>query len=525
MAIQNDIQWDATDAAQLAAAEIPQSEATRQLRQLREGAPYAEIVAPAGSEKGIYRISIEEERQYLDLWEQYRQSRYASMLKFVPASGAASRMFKMLYPLLDQSEQESLTEEQQTFLDHIEAFAFAQQLNETSLRKLWMSVSKLLEMGRRKELIELLLTDKGMNYGSTPKGMILFHRYEHERRSAAAEHLVEGALYEKDRDGHVAIHFTVAPDELELFKSHVERYRQKFEDDFGVLFDITYSTQCRSTDTIAIDSTGEPFRNNDGSLLLRPGGHGSLLKNLNEQDAEVIFIKNIDNVTPDYLKGNTVRYKKLLGGILIATAERIKGYMEQLDRSRVSRAQLEEMELFLRDKLCIELNTNEETTDKELADLIREKLDRPIRVCGMVKNEGEPGGGPYIVRDKDGTTSLQILETSQIDMNNERAHSLWKESSFFNPVDLVCCMRNYKGEPFDLTAFVNHDTAFLSQKSKDGRDLIALEHPGLWNGAMYYWNTLFVEVPADTFTPVKTVLDLLRPQHQPIETENEKRTI
>ena len=287
MAIQNDIQWDATDVAQLAAAEIPQSEATRQLRQLREGAPYAEIVAPAGSVKGIYRISIEEERQYLDLWEQYRQSRYASMLNFVPASCAASRMFKMLYPLLDQSEQESLTEEQQTFLDHIEAFAFAQQLNETSLRKLWMSVSKLLEMGRRKELIELLLTDKGMNYGSTPKGMILFHRYEHERRSAAAEHLVEGALYEKDRDGHVAIHFTVAPDELELFKSHVERYRQKFEDDFGVLFDITYSTQCRSTDTIAIDSTGEPFRNNDGSLLLRPGGHGSLLKNLNEQDAEV----------------------------------------------------------------------------------------------------------------------------------------------------------------------------------------------------------------------------------------------
>ena len=515
-----DNQWSASDLEQFAEAGISESEAMRQLKLLREGAPFADVVAAATAEHGIMCISRDEEVGYLELWEQYRQSRNASVLKFVPASGAASRMFKMLFPILESDENTPLTEEQQTFFDHIEDFAFAQGLNETTLRKAWMSVSKLMETGRYKELVELLLTDKGMNYGATPKGMIYFHRYDHERRSAAVEHLVEGAYYIKDRNGNVAIHFTVSPSGLEQFKSHIERYRPKVEDALGVLFDISYSTQSPSTDTIAIDLSGKPFRNEDGSLLLRPGGHGSLIKNLNEQEAEVIFIKNIDNVTPDYLKGNTIRYKKLLGGILLATVNQIKAYLELLDRPRTSRSQLEEMQHFLKEKLCIELNTNEETSDKDLAHMIREKLNRPVRVCGMVKNEGEPGGGPYIVRDADGSTSLQILESSQIDKGNERIRSLWQTNGFFNPVDLVCYTRNYKNEHFDLHSFVNHKSAFLSQKSKEGRELIALEHPGLWNGAMYYWNTLFVEVPADTFTPVKTVLDLLRPEHQPISMES-----
>ena len=368
-----DNQWSASDLEQFAEAGISESEAMRQLKLLREGAPFADVVAAATAEHGIMCISRDEEVGYLELWEQYRQSRNASVLKFVPASGAASRMFKMLFPILESDENTPLTEEQQTFFDHIEDFAFAQGLNETTLRKAWMSVSKLMETGRYKELVELLLTDKGMNYGATPKGMIYFHRYDHERRSAAVEHLVEGAYYIKDRNGNVAIHFTVSPSGLEQFKSHIERYRPKVEDALGVLFDISYSTQSPSTDTIAIDLSGKPFRNEDGSLLLRPGGHGSLIKNLNEQEAEVIFIKNIDNVTPDYLKGNTIRYKKLLGGILLATVNQIKAYLELLDRPRTSRTQLEEMQRFLKEKLCIELNTNEETSDKDLTHMRNQK--------------------------------------------------------------------------------------------------------------------------------------------------------
>ena len=285
----------------------------------------------------------------------------------------------------------------------------------------------------------------------------------------------------------------------------------------GCRYEVTYSIQDASTDTIALDvEQGCPFRRDDGKLLLRPGGHGALIGNLSRQDASVVFIKNIDNVTPDYLKSNTVLYKKLLGGILLAVRDRIFGYLQQLRKSKVSRALTEEILSFLDEILCIQVPHADLMSDEELIPKLFSKLNRPIRVCGMVRNEGEPGGGPYLVRESDGTTSLQILESVQVDKNNPEALEVMREGTHFNPVDLCCYIRDYEGRPFDLYRYVNPQTAFISNKSIGGCSLKALELPGLWNGAMHDWNTIFVEVPNDTFTPVKTVLDLLRPEHQPI---------
>ncbi|MBL6452553.1 MAG: DUF4301 family protein, partial [Porphyromonas sp.] len=337
------------------------------------------------------------------------------------------------------------------------------------------------------------------------------------KRTPIEEHMVEGALYAQDIHGRVRLHFTVSPEHLGGFRSLVDRRIQTYEDLLGCHYEVNYSVQEPSTDTIALDvEQGLPFRRTDGTLLLRPGGHGTLIGNLGRLDASVVFIKNIDNVTPDHLKSNTVLYKKLLGGILLAVRDRIFGYIQQLKRSKVSKTLMEEILTFLDETLCIQIPHADLLSEEELIPKLLAKLNRPIRVCGMVRNEGEPGGGPYLVREPDGTTSLQILESVQVDKNNPDALEMMRQGTHFNPVDLCCYIRDYEGNPFELHNYVNPQTAFISDKSVEGRPLRALEHPGLWNGAMHDWNTIFVEVPSDTFTPVKTVLDLLRPEHQPL---------
>ena len=429
-------------------------------------------------------------------------------------------MFKALYglPKEEQISHDDLTPDQQTFVDHLESFAFYEKLSETCLRNNWRTMSKLVESEQYGTIIDNLLDTHGMSYGSLPKGMLLFHDYPNgTKRTPIEEHMVEGALYAQDIHGRVRLHFTVSPEHLEAFRSLVDRRIQSFEDLFGCRYQVTYSVQESSTDTIALDiERGTPFRRADGTLLLRPGGHGTLIGNLGRLDASVVFIKNIDNVTPDHLKSNTVLYKKLLGGILLAVRDRIFGYLQQLKRSKVSKALTEEILTFLDETLCIQIPHAELLSEEELIPKLMSKLNRPIRVCGMVRNEGEPGGGPYLVREADGTTSLQILESVQVDKNNPEALEMMREGTHFNPVDLCCYIRDYEGNPFDLHKYVNPQTAFISEKSVEGRPLKALEHPGLWNGAMHDWNTIFVEVPSDTFTPVKTVLDLLRPEHQPL---------
>ena len=441
-----------SDLAQLQARGISEEKALKQLQSFATGFPELDIVSAASIGNGVLNPTEEEIDAYVKAWQDYLNEGH-TVLKFVPASGAASRMFKDLFEYLETGERTKFIDK---FLSEKEHFAFASQLAGLDEQA---AVSYLL---------------KDMNYGNLPKGLLLFHSYEDGARTPALEHLVEGAMYAASK-GEVNIHFTVSHEHLPLFQAHLAEYQAAYEEKLGVKFHISYSEQKPSTDTLAANPDGTPFRTADGKLLFRPGGHGALIENLNEQEADVIFIKNIDNVVPDRLKGDTVRYKQLLAGVLVTEQKKI---FEQLQDPTL-------------------------TADQKA------KLQRPLRVCGVVKNTGEPGGGPFLVREEDGTISCQILESSQIS-----DPALMQQATHFNPVDLVCATRDAEGKPYYLPDFVDEKTGFISHKSKDGKELLALELPGLWNGAMSRWNTIFVEVPVSTFNPVKTVNDLLRAEHQ-----------
>jgi hypothetical protein len=441
-----------SDLAQLEARGISMEKAEKQLHAFANGFPELDIISAASVGNGVLNPTEEEIDAYVKAWQDYLDEGH-TVLKFVPASGAASRMFKDLFEYLETGEKTKFIEK---FLNEKEQFAFAPQL---------------AGLNEQAAVCHLL---KDMNYGNLPKGLLLFHSYEDGARTPALEHLVEGAMYATSM-GEVNIHFTVSHEHLPLFQAHLAEHKATYEEKLGVKFHISYSEQKPSTDTLAANPDGTPFRTTDGKLLFRPGGHGALIENLNEQEADVIFIKNIDNVVPDRLKGDTVRYKQLLAGVLVTEQKKV---FEKLKDPNL---------------------TNEEKI----------KLQRPLRVCGVVKNTGEPGGGPFLVREEDGSVSCQILESSQI--SNP---ALMQQATHFNPVDLVCATRDAEGKPYYLPDFVDEKTGFISHKSKDGKELLALELPGLWNGAMSRWNTIFVEVPVSTFNPVKTVNDLLRPEHQ-----------
>ena len=367
--------------------------------------------------------------------------------------------------------------------------------------------------GDYKAVVAALLEAAGLNYGALPKGLLKFHRYEDGSRTPLEEHLVEGALYAANKNGKVNVHFTVSPEHRRLFENLVADKAVVYAKKYGVDYNVTFSEQKPCTDTVAADMNNQPFRDN-GKLLFRPGGHGALIENLNDLDADIIFIKNIDNVVPDKLKGDTVLYKKLIAGVLVALQQKAFAYLELLDSGRYTHEQVLEILQFLQKKLFCKNPETKNLEDAELVLYLKEKLNRPMRVCGMVKNVGEPGGGPFLAYNSDGTISLQILESSQIDMDDPEKKEMFEKGTHFNPVDLVCAVRDYKGHKFNLVNFVDKATGFISYKSKNGKDLKALELPGLWNGAMSDWNTVFVEVSLSTFNPVKTVNDLLREQHQ-----------
>ena len=500
------------DLDQISARGITAEMVEHQLEEIKRGFPFLKIDAAASVGNGILRPTDELKEKYVADWANYSAEGH-KVVKFVPASGAASRMFKNLFAFLSADYDVPTTDFEKFFFENIKRFAFKKELCHKCKENEGASVCDLLKAGKYKAIVANLLEAKGLNYGQLPKGLLLFHQYEEGPRTPMEEHLVEAALYASS-NGEANIHFTVSHDHIELFKQKVAEKIAHYEKMFGVHYNVSFSEQKPSTDTIAANPDNTPFRNDDGSLLFRPGGHGALIENLNEIDADVVFIKNIDNVVPDRIKDETVLYKKVIAGILVDTQKKVFDYLRLIEQGACSHEKLSEIAQFVEKALCCRKQDVETLSDEALAEYLKTKLNRPIRVCGVVKNVGEPGGGPFLCYNQDGTVSLQILESSQIDKSNSEYVEMFKNGTHFNPVDLVCATKDYKGNAFCLPKFVDRTTGFISSKSKNGKELKALELPGLWNGAMSDWNTIFVEVPIETFNPVKTVNDLLREQHQ-----------
>lgn len=493
----------------------------QQMQYFKQGFPFLPIIKAATPDDGLLCLDTEGCKHY----EDHYNSRFAALdvVKFVPASGAASRMFKSLFSTLEEYDgsdaaYEKIISDQGfqsvwNFFKSIEKFAFFQALKDVHQQLHGISLEESLPRRDYTKVLTSLLGEDGLNYGNLPKGLLQFHRYEDGSRTALEEHLVEGANYCRDKNGVVRLHFTVSPEHREKFLARIAEVKNTFEQQFNVSYHISFSEQKAATDTIAVNPDNSPFREDNGELLFRPAGHGALIENLNDIDADIIFIKNIDNVVPDHLKAETYRYKKVIAGVLLDYQEQIHAYLNQIDHGDVSADLLDEIQSFLQNKLCIK-DIPAIADEQKRIDFLYRKLNRPVRVCGMVKNEGEPGGGPFYARNADGTVSLQIAESSQIDMQDPEVKSIAASATHFNPVDLVCSVKDHLGNKYALGKFVDPKTGFISVKSKSGKDLKALELPGLWNGAMSDWNTIFVEVPIITFNPVKTVNDLLRDQHQ-----------
>lgn len=501
------------DLEQLKRKGISEQKLEEQLTMLKNGFPYLKIDSAVTPGHGLTVATPELVKQSEEMWKKYLAGG-AKVMKMVPASGAASRMFKDLFSFLNGKSDKPDNDFMKKFFDNIEKFAFFPKLNFLCLQIYGYSIDSLVKAGRYKDVIDILLTKAGMNYGKLPKALLEFHKEMGGSRTPLQEHLAEGAQYAAGKDGTVHLHFTVSAEHVPLVEAKLEEIKAVMEHAYGVKYDISLSVQKPSTDTVASNMDGTPYREN-GEFFFRPGGHGALIENLNDLDADVIFIKNIDNLVPDALRRPTITYKMVLGGILAGVKTKINSYCQRLAKDIPSDDEMAEMLQFLRGKLSVSHDNADNMTREELRDYLFSKLNRPTRVCGMVKNEGEPGGGPFLAYNPDGTVSPQILESSQINPDDKSAQELLKSATHFNPVDLAVSIKDFNGKKFNLPDYVDKATGFISIKSREGVEIKALELPGLWNGAMSDWNTVMVEVPVETFNPVKTVNDLLRPSHQP----------
>ncbi|TXD83695.1 DUF4301 family protein [Subsaximicrobium wynnwilliamsii] len=501
----------------------------KQMELFENGLPFSNLVSAAILKNGITKLSEKQEANYIDLFEQKKNA--ISILKFVPASGAATRMFKFLFTFLDDYEpkEESINSyinskkdsDLSLFFIGLEKFPFyhivLDQLKEENPNFNQLPINTQLLT-----FVRAMLDKNQLDYGNYPKGLLPFHEYKNQVISTAfEEHLFESALYSSEGKP-TQLHFTISEEHELKFDEEFKRIEDKVEHKTGSKFDISFSYQKKSTDTIAVTPKNKPFRNDDGSLLFRPSGHGALIENLNDLRADIIFVKNIDNVVVYKYKNEVVKYKKILAGVLLEVQESAFEYLRVLDAKALSKLsaeaaeeKIQEIRVFLETKMSVKVSSEfEKYKTRFQVEYLAEKLNRPIRVCGMVKNEGEPGGGPFWVKDENGSVSLQIVESAQINAKNKIQKKILKAATHFNPVDLVCGIMDYKGEKFKLKKYVDHKTAFITKKTTAGKDLKALELPGLWNGSMANWNTIFVEVPLITFNPVKTVNDLLKTTHQ-----------
>jgi hypothetical protein len=522
--------WSPTraDLAQLRVLGISQARVLQQITLLQKAGHHRELDRPCLLGDGIQRISRTEARALIPIQEAGASA--GRFLKFVPASGVASRMFEALQHYHRQSElsqvKQILERARQggpraraliRFLEKWRCFPFSEALREKILAE-GLKPAALTRGDGWRTVLNLLLTERGLNYQTLPKALMAFHRYPDGARSALEEHLVEAAAIVRDEKGRARLHFTISPEHEDLFHRHLSTVKAKHEERFGAFFEIGFSHQYRSTDTVALDLEGQPLREPDGRLHLRPGGHGALLINLNRLGGDLVYLKNIDNVVPDHLRAATIDWKKILGGYLIQTQRRVNRQLERLQKKKITNRDLETGLDFLREVLSVfEPSGFRKWPQESRRDFLMKKLNRPLRICGVVQNQGEPGGGPFWVRGGDGSLTLQIVESAQVDLESEEQQEIWLRATHFNPVDLVCSLRDFQGRPFDLRRYVDPEAVFITRKSKNGQALRALELPGLWNGAMADWITLFVEVPLETFNPVKTILDLLRPEHQPPE--------
>jgi len=520
----SDPEFNQQDLAQIEARGITRHQVLAQIETFKKGIPFLKLKAPCTIQNGIQVLEKNDLERLTKIHS--RAASQGRLIKFVPASGAASRMFRLLHSVRSRPD---LTDEKffkssagddpekeyfLNFINKLDRFAFYDDLK-SGLAGQGLDLTRPEK--HAKAIIDYLLYPQGLNYAALPKGLIKFHRYPDRSRTALEEHLIEAKSYVSDKRRAARVHFTVSPEHEELFKKYIDKIRIGYEED-GTRFEFEFSRQKPSTETIAVDLDNRPFRDGDGELLFRPAGHGALLENLNDLKGDLIYIKNIDNVAPDWLKPDTIAYKKALAGRLIELQERLFKYMARLTRGQADEQLLEEILTFTISELLITPPTElAESERKNQVEFLISALNRPIRVCGMVKNVSDPGGGPFWVEDERGVPSPQIVELAQVDMGSDSQRGIWESSTHFNPVDLVCGVRDYKGNNFNLMDFRDPDTGFISRKSKDGRDLKALELPGLWNGSMARWITVFVEVPLSTFNPVKTVNDLLRPQHQNAE--------
>lgn len=502
------MQFTEQDQDQILVQGVSLDQIDQQINHFVQGFPYLNVIKAATIGDGIIRVEENQLPTYIQRFDEAAHER--ELVKFVPASGAATRMFKSLFAALDGKFDKSVNE----VFARITDFAFYEDLK-AAMAAQGQDLDKAVADISQQTVLKFLLTNEGLDYGSLPKGLLKFHNYPDGPRTPVEEHLVEGAAY-ANSDGLVKIHFTVSPEHRDRFEQLIDEQRADYEAWLGVTFDVSFSEQKKSTDTISVNVDNSPFRNADGSLLFRPAGHGALIENLNDIQADIVFIKNIDNVVPDYLKETTVTYKKVLAAVLLDAQQQIARLQGLLETDDVSDGYLAEADELLRRTLfTLPPDGFDGLTKAEKLEYYRRKLDRPVRACGMVKNVGEPGGGPFWAKNGDGSVSLQVVESAQIDLTNPAQKAIFDEATHFNPVDLVCGLKDRNGRKYDLPAYRDPQTGFITAKSKDGKDLKAQELPGLWNGAMADWNTIFVEVPLITFNPVKTVNDLLRKEHQP----------
>lgn len=500
---------------------IPLENIQKQIKFFQNGVSKNILVSPATLSKGILELSEIDFQKKATFYDSNKTN--YKIKKFVPASGAATRMFKFLTVFLNEFdiEKESINayinrkkeSKLSIFIIGLEKFPFFEAVD-TKLRELFPDFESLPRDYKNYYFIQLLLGSDYFDFANKPKAVLPFHKYENHIATALEEHLFESAYYASSNK-HSHLHFTISEAHQSQFENIVDTIKGSIEKQSGTTINVSYSFQNKKTDSIAVNPDNTPFRNEKRELVFRPGGHGALIENLNNLDADIIFIKNIDNVIQNNVE-KTALYKKGLAGVLIELQQQIFNYLQDIETHKTEQGNIDEIILFLKEKLNTKISDDFHAFSFEnKISKLKETLNRPIRVCGMVKNEGEPGGGPFWVRDEKGNLSLQIVESSQVDLTNTHQQKILDSATHFNPVDLVCGIKNYKNEKFDLTQFVDHNSGFIVDKTILDKKIKAYELPGLWNGAMAKWLTVFVQVPLLTFNPVKTVNDLLKPAHQP----------